>query len=77
MALFGRRRREEKQAEQAAAPAVQAGIDPEIVAVISAAVAAMLGAGATVVGIRRAARRKDPSRSAWRNAGLLDSTRPF
>lgn len=49
------------------------GISPEIVAAISAAVFCAYP-GAQITSLRRAPERP---RSAWREAGLLESTRPF
>ena len=59
-----------------AANGAAAGIPGEVIAAISAAVACMCGAGATVVGIRPAKRERS-GRSAWSTAGLLDVTRAF
>ena len=51
------------------------GVNDEVVAVISAAVAAMYGSSgkARIKSIKKS----DTGRSAWANAGLLDNTRPF
>ena len=58
-----------------AAPAVQAGISDEIVAVIAAAVASMEGSDRLAVrSIRRAPAQ---GRSAWASAGIAELTRPF
>ena len=53
------------------APQVEAGIPPEVVAVIAAAVCAMGGGKYTLKAVRRA------DRSAWARAGVLDVTEPF
>ena len=53
------------------APQVEAGIPPEVVAVIAAAVCAMGGGKYTLKAVRRA------GRSAWARAGALDVTEPF
>ena len=53
------------------APQVEAGIPPEVVAVIAAAVCAMGGGKYTLRAVRRA------GRSAWARAGALDVTEPF
>ena len=53
------------------APQVEAGIPPEVVAVIAAAVYAMGGGKYTLKAVRRA------DRSAWARAGVLDVTEPF
>ena len=53
------------------APQVEAGIPPEVVAVIAAAVCAMGGGKYTLKAVRRA------DRSAWARAGALDVTEPF
>lgn len=57
------------------APAVQDGVNEEVVAVISAAVATMYGSPekARIKSIKKSS----GGRSAWANAGLLDNTRPF
>ena len=55
----------------APAPAAFAGIDPQVVAVIAAAVCAMGGGKYTLRAVRRA------DRSAWARAGALDVTEPF
>lgn len=51
-------------------------VPAEIIAVISAAVACVLGAGAKIVGIRRSS-RSNAGKLAWRNAGAVDNTRSF
>lgn len=66
--------------EPAAAPVqnamvVEDGISDEIVAVISAAVAAM--SGTTQGFVLRSVRRAKETRSAWTNAGLAQNTQPF
>ena len=53
------------------APQVEAGIPPEVVAVIAAAVYAMGGGKYTLKAVRRA------DRSAWARAGAFDVTEPF
>ena len=53
------------------APQVEAGIPPEVVAVIAAAVCAMGGGKYTLKAVRRA------DRSAWTRAGAFDVTEPF
>ena len=53
------------------APQVEAGIPPEVVAVIAAAVCAMGGGKYTLRAVRRA------DRSAWARAGAFDVTEPF
>lgn len=55
------------------APAVEAGIPEEVVAAIAAAVSC-LSPGAALRSVRRCA---GGPQSAWRAAGLLESTRPF
>lgn len=60
-----------------AAPAAKAnGIDPEIVAVIAAAVDSTYGSGAAkITSIKKS---KTPnSRPAWGMAGILENTKPF
>ena len=52
-----------------------AGIPPEVVAAIAAAVYMTYGESAgAITSIRRSVR---PARSAWSAAGLLENTRPF
>lgn len=53
------------------APQVEAGIPPEVVAVIAAAVCAMGGGKYTLKAVRRA------DRSAWARAGAFNVTEPF
>ena len=63
-----------------AAPVSSAGDSEEIIAVISAAVAAMSAADGTtyaVRSIRRADGRSRSERPVWAAAGLLDNVRPF
>ena len=56
------------------APRVENGISDEVVAVITAAVAASEGGKATVKSIKKAGRS---GRNAWAQAAVLDNTRPF
>ena len=63
-------------APAAKAPVVEDGIEEEIVAVISAAVAAMSaqsGKKLVVRSVKRSVSQRDP----WAAAGLADNTRPF
>lgn len=53
-------------------PKIDMGISEEVIAVISAAVAAM-GGGYTLRSVKRA----KPARSAWATAGLMQNTQPF
>ncbi len=64
------------QKAAAAAPAApQSGVSDEIIAVISAAVSVAMGGQSFVI---RSVKRSQPAgRSAWRNAGILENTRPF
>ncbi len=55
---------------------VEDGIDEEIVAVISAAVAAMSDKNGKKM-IVKSVRNAKPSRPVWANAGIADNTRPF
>ncbi|MCI8623000.1 MAG: sodium pump decarboxylase subunit gamma [Provencibacterium sp.] len=71
-------------APKAAAPApivkkmeVEDGIGDEIVAVISAAIAALTGGSGKPAVIRRAKSEKAGGRSAWSLAGLRENTQPF
>ena len=58
----------------ASVPAVAFGVPQEVVAVISAAVYAMYP-GAKVKSVHRCS--QNSRQSAWRMAGLLESTDPF
>lgn len=60
---------------QAPAPSVQDGISDEVVAVISAAVAAVSDSSSKTR--IKSIKKSDGTRSAWANAGILDNTRPF
>ncbi len=64
---------------KAAAPAVQASEDDEIIAVISAAVAMMGEAEGKAYRVKsvKAAAGNSSSRNAWAAAGLRESTNPF
>ena len=64
-----------KQSARLAAPKIESGISPEIVAVIAAAVVSMdTTKQYHITGVKKVERR---GRSAWNLAGLFDSTRPF
>lgn len=65
-----------KSVAPAPQPKVEAGINEEVVAAISAAVYAMEGSGAT---IRTIARKQSPikERNPWAQAAIIDNTRPF
>lgn len=58
------------------APVIDDGIEEEIVAVISAAVAAMSEKSGKKL-ILKSIKASKPQRSAWAAAGLIDNTRPF
>ena len=61
-----------------AGPVVEDGISNETVAVISASVAAVLGAGCVVRGVKRAqGQRGKGRRTAWGMAGMQQNTSPF
>lgn len=66
-----------KPAAAVPAPEVENGISGEIVAVISAAVAASEGSGAVVRSIRAVKNNTVASRNPWAAAAVLDNTRPF
>lgn len=66
----------EKTEVSAAAPAVEDGISDEVVAVITAAVAAVMGTGCTVRSVKKAA-AKTSRRTAWGAQGISESTRAF
>lgn len=59
------------------APVVQNGISDEIVAVISAAVAASEGGSAVIRSIRAAKQNTVGSRNPWAAAAVFENTRPF
>lgn len=58
-----------------AAQVVEEGISDEIIAVISAAVAAMDGGAGNLV--LRSVRRAREARPSWAQAGLIQNTQPF
>ena len=70
-------------AKPAAAPVAKAdngSIPGEIIAAISAAVAAVMGEGAVIHGIRRVTKKSAASgsrRGAWGDAGVREHTTPF
>ena len=72
MGLFSRKNHH----EETAVPAASEAIPPEVIAVIAAAVACVLGSGARVVGVRRST-RSGAGKAAWRNAGIAENTRSF
>lgn len=57
-------------------PAVEDGIEEEIVAVISAAIAEMSAKSGKKLALKSIKAAK-PQRTAWAAAGLIDNTRPF
>lgn len=67
---------ESKPVSAAKAPAVEDGIEEEIVAVIAAAVAAM-GAKSGKKLVLKSVKRSVSQRDPWAAAGLADNTRPF
>lgn len=58
------------------APIIEEGISDEVVAVISAAIAAMTSESGKSFAIRSIKQSK-PQRPVWAFAGLQDNTRPF
>lgn len=64
------------EASTAAAPAVEEGIEEEVVAVIAAAVAAMSAKSGKKM-VLRSVKNAKPARPVWANAGIVDNTRPF
>lgn len=66
----------EVKAAVPAAPVVEDGISDEVVAVITAAVAAVMGTGCTVKSVKKAA-AKTSRRTAWGAQGISESTRAF
>lgn len=69
---------EAPKAVKAAAPVVEDGISDELVAVISASIAAAMGGseGFVIKSVKRAATAKG-ARPAWSMAGLQQNTNPF
>lgn len=66
----------EKAKKTESVPAVQTnGINPEIVAVIAAAVCAGGGKAARITSIKKS--KTSNSRPAWGMAGILENTKPF
>lgn len=59
-----------------AAPVMEDGISDEIIAVISASIAAVLGDGFVVKNVKRAAAAK-AGRNAWSMAGMQQNMLPF
>ena len=58
------------------APVVEDGIDEEVVAVITAAIATMsVKSGKKMV--LKSIKNTKPARPAWANAGIVENTRPF
>lgn len=65
------------QTSQPSAPKVENGISDEVVAVISAAIAAMSSEDGKTFAIRSIKSTKSTGRSAWATAGVVNNTRPF
>lgn len=65
-----------KPAPLPTAPIVEDGICDEVVAVITAAVAAMSSDGSKKL-VLKSVKTAKPQRNAWAAAGLMDNTRPF
>ncbi len=65
------------KSSQLSAPKIENGISDEVVAVISAAIAAMSSADGKTFAIRSIKATKATGRSAWATAGVVDNTRPF
>lgn len=59
-----------------APPVIEDGIDDEVVAVITAAIAALSTKSGKKLKLRSVKTAK-PSRPVWANAGIIDNTRPF
>ncbi len=59
------------------APAVGQGISPEVVAVISAAIAEYEGSSAVITGIRALRVKETASRNPWAAAAVSDNARSF
>lgn len=63
-----------KPLPEAPPPHIESGISNEIIAVISAAVAAF--DGGKIKSVKKSS-KKNTGRSAWANAGIFDNTKPF
>ncbi len=61
--------------KQAVAPKAENGVSEEVVAAITAAIAAMMGPDKPFV--LRSVKRAKTGRSAWNAAGIAENTRPF
>lgn len=66
----------QKAVKPVSVPVIENGIDEEIVAVISAAVAAMSSGSGKKIALKSVKYAK-PSRPVWANAGIAENTRPF
>lgn len=66
----------EVKATAPVAPVVEDGISDEVVAVITAAVAAVMGTGCAIKSVKKAA-AKTSRRTAWGAQGISESTRAF
>ena len=66
----------QKAVKPVSVPVIENGIDEEIVAVISAAVAAMSSGSGKKIALKSVKYAK-PSRPIWANAGIAENTRPF
>ena len=58
------------------APVVEDGIDEEVGAVITAAIAAMSAKSGKKM-VLKSIKNTKPARPAWANAGIVENTRPF
>lgn len=59
-------------------PEIESGISDEIIAVITAAIAAMSSAASDGKTLAiKSIKQVKPARNSWAFAGLLDNTRPF
>lgn len=58
------------------APVVEDGVDEEVVAVITAAIAAMSDKSGKKM-VLKSIKNSKPARPAWANAGIVENTRPF
>lgn len=66
----------QKAVKPVSVPVIENGIDEEIVAVISAAVAAMSSGSGKKIALKSVKYAK-PRRPIWANAGIAENTRPF
>lgn len=59
------------------APIVEDGISDEIVAVIAAAVASVMGTGYAIKSVKKSVDKSSSRRTAWGTQGVIENTRVF